>query len=55
MQIVYCEQPKTHYYFANNKIQHFSFNADEQFLPDLSIASEDNKKITHLDDSLKSF
>ena len=38
------------YYFANNNSTHFSFNADEQFLPVYQLASEDNKKITHLDD-----
>lgn len=37
------------YYFTNNNKQHFSFNADEQFLPIYQLASEDNKKITHLD------
>ena len=37
------------YYFANNHNSHFSFNADEQFLPIYQLASEDNKKITHLD------
>lgn len=37
------------YYFANNKNQHFQFNADEQFLPIYQLADENNKKITHLD------
>ena len=37
------------YYFANNKNQHFAFNADEQFLPIYQLADESNKKITHLD------
>lgn len=37
------------YYFANNKNQHFAFNADEQFLPIYQLADEKNKKITHLD------
>ncbi len=37
------------YYFANNKNQHFAFNADEQFLPIYQLADEQNKKITHLD------
>lgn len=43
------------YYFANNRNQHFSFNADEQFLPIYQLASEDNKKITHLDDFAEKF
>lgn len=37
------------YYFANNKNQHFAFNADEQFLPIYQLSDENNKKITHLD------
>jgi len=43
------------YYFSNNRNQHFSFNADEQFLPVYQWASEDNKKITHLDDFSEKF
>lgn len=35
-------------YFANNKNQHFAFNADEQFLPVYELADVDNKKINHL-------
>ncbi len=38
------------YYFANNKNQHFSFNADEQFLPIYELADENNKKINYLGD-----
>lgn len=37
------------YYFANNRNQHFAFNADEQFLPIYQLADENNKKITHLE------
>lgn len=43
------------YYFANNRNQHFSFNADEQFLPVYQWASEDNKKITNLYDFTEKF
>ena len=39
---------KTHY-FANNKNQHFNFNADEQFLPVYELADIDNQKINRLD------
>jgi type I restriction enzyme, R subunit len=35
-------------YFANNKNQHFAFNADEQFLPVYELADRDNKKISGL-------
>ena len=37
------------WYFANNNSRHFSFNADERFLPLYQFAGEDNKKITQLD------
>ncbi|MBF0180091.1 MAG: DEAD/DEAH box helicase family protein [Magnetococcales bacterium] len=37
------------WYFANNNARHFSFNADERFLPVYQFADPDNKKITHLD------
>ncbi|HRX63037.1 MAG TPA: type I restriction endonuclease subunit R [Candidatus Competibacter sp.] len=37
------------WYFANNNSRHFSFNADERFLPLYQFAGEDNKKITYLD------
>lgn len=37
------------YYFTNNNNQHFSFNAEEQFLPVYQYATESNRKITHLD------
>lgn len=43
------------YYFANNKNQHFSFNADEQFLPIYQLADENNKKITHLESFTEKF
>ena len=36
-------------YFANNNPRHFSFNADERFLPIYRHAAEDNTKITQLD------
>ena len=43
------------YYFTNNNNQHFSFNADEQFLPVYQFANEDNKKISHLDNFAEKF
>lgn len=43
------------WYFANNNARHFSFNADERFLPIYQFASEDNKKITHLDSFAEKF
>lgn len=43
------------WYFANNNSRHFSFNADERFLPVYQFASEDNRKITHLDSFAEAF
>lgn len=42
-------------YFTNNNSQHFSFNADEQFLPVYTLADERNNKINHLDDFADKF
>lgn len=36
------------WYFANNNNRHFSFDADERFLPLYQFAGDDNKKITQL-------
>ncbi|MEL6136785.1 MAG: type I restriction endonuclease subunit R [Cyanobacteria bacterium J06627_28] len=43
------------WYFANNNSRHFSFNADERFLPLYQFAGVDNKKITHLDSFAETF
>ncbi len=43
------------WYFANNNARHFAFNQDERFLPVYQFASEDNKKITHLDSFAETF
>ncbi len=55
MQLFIVSNRANTYYFANNNNSHFSFNADEQFLPIYQLASEDNKKITHLDDFADKF
>ncbi|WP_020607000.1 type I restriction endonuclease subunit R [Spirosoma spitsbergense] len=49
MQLFIVSNRTNTYYFANNKNQHFAFNADEQFLPIYQLADENNKKITRLD------
>jgi len=49
MQLFIVSNRSNTYYFANNKNQHFQFNADEQFLPIYQLADEKNKKITHLE------
>ncbi|MBM4153249.1 MAG: type I restriction endonuclease subunit R, partial [Kiritimatiellaceae bacterium] len=43
------------WYFANNNARHFTFNADERFLPIYQFADEANKKITHLDSFAETF
>jgi len=43
------------WYFANNNNRHFSFDAEERFLPLYQFAGEDNKKITHLDSFAEKF
>ncbi len=55
MQLFIVSNRTNTYYFANNKIQHFQFNADEQFLPIYQLADESNKKITHLDSYAEKF
>jgi type I restriction enzyme, R subunit len=55
MQLFIVSNHTNTYYFSNNRSQHFTFNADEQYLPVYQWASEDNKKITHLFDFTKEF
>jgi type I restriction enzyme R subunit len=43
------------FYFANNNTRHFTFNAEERFLPVYEFADEDNRKITQLDAFAESF
>ncbi len=55
MQLFVVSNRSNTIYFANNKNQHFRFNADEQFLPVYQLADEKNKKITHLDSFTEKF
>jgi len=50
MQLFIVSNSKDTYYFANNRNQHFKFNADEQFLPVYKLADIKNKKIDNLFD-----
>jgi len=43
------------WYFANNNDEHFSFKAEERFLPVYQFAAEDNRKIGRLDDFADKF
>jgi len=55
MQIFVVSNRDSTYYFANNNARHFSFNADERFLPIYQYAASDNTKITRLDDFADAF
>lgn len=49
VQIFVVSNRSQTWYFANNNSRHFSFNADERFLPVYQFATEDNKKVNRLD------
>lgn len=55
LQIFVVSNRGNTWYFANNHINHFAFNADERFLPIYQWAEEDNTKVTHLDDFAEKF
>ena len=55
MQIFIVSNRTNTYYFANNNIRHFAFDADEKFLPVYQFADDKNKKIGHLDDFARVF
>jgi len=55
MQLFIVSNSNRTYYFANNKNQHFAFNADEQFLPVYELAEENNKKVNYLEEFTDKF
>ncbi len=55
MQLFIVSNRTSTWYFANNNTKHFSFYADERFLPIYQFADKQNSKITHLDDFTKIF
>ena len=55
MQVFVVSNRDSTYYFANNNARHFSFNADERFLPIYQYAAPDNTKITGLDEFADAF
>ncbi len=55
MQLFIVSNRSDTWYFANNNSRHFSFNADERFLPVYQFAAENNKKLTHLDSFAEAF
>ncbi len=55
MQLFIVSNRTSTWYFANNNTKHFSFDADERFLPIYQFADKENSKITHLDDFIEKF
>lgn len=55
MQLFIVSNRSDTMYFANNNNAHFSFYADERFLPFYRFADEKNKKIAQLDDFAEAF
>lgn len=55
MQLFVVSNQSDTLYFVNNETRHFSFDADERFLPIYRLADEHNKKITHLHDFAQAF
>ncbi|MER9281903.1 type I restriction endonuclease subunit R [Mesorhizobium sp. M0522] len=55
LQIYIVSNRDRTFYFANNNSSHFSFNAEERFLPVYEFADVDNKKIVHLDSFAETF
>lgn len=55
MQLFIVSNEHRTYYFANNRNEHFSFNADERFLPIYEHADENNEKISHLHEFANDF
>ena len=55
MQLFIVSNYSNTYYFANNNLQHFNFNAEEQFLPVYQWARDDNKKVACLDSFAEHF
>lgn len=55
LQIFVVSNRVSTWYFANNIERHFTFNADERFLPVYQWATEENKKVQHLDEFAELF
>ena len=55
MQLFIVSNESSTYYFANNSNKHFTFAADERFLPVYHFADEANNKINHLYDFADKF
>ena len=48
MQLFIVSNQSNTWYFSNNNLRHFNFDAEERFLPFYQLADSANKKISHL-------
>lgn len=55
VQLFIVSNQSSTFYFANNRAQHFSFSADEPFLPVYQYADANNRKITRLGEFAQKF
>lgn len=55
IQLFVVSNENSTHYFANNKQEHFTFNADENYLPIYQFADEENNKIRHLHEFSEQF
>ncbi|WP_454672766.1 type I restriction endonuclease subunit R [Achromobacter pestifer] len=55
MQVFIVSNRDSTYYFSNNNARHFSFNAEERFLPIYQFAAPDNTKINGLEEFAEAF
>jgi len=55
MQLFIVSNRTNTYYFANNNKRHFTFDADERFLPIYQYADRKNRKIVNLDEFAETF
>jgi type I restriction enzyme, R subunit len=55
MQLFIVSNRSKTIYFANNKKQHFQFNAEEQFLPIYNLTDDKNERISHLETFTEKF
>lgn len=55
LQIFIVSNRDRTFYFANNNARHFTFDAEERFLPVYEFADVNNKKIAHLDSFANTF
>lgn len=55
LQLFIVSNQSDTWYFANNDNRHFSFDADERFLPLYQYADIENEKITHIESFAEAF